>query len=272
MRGVRQKLLFAFGGLLAILLLVGALSLVLLTRYSGTIERIFRENYDSVVYGQNMKEAIEEMNDLAQFALWQDLGATSKTIDQLRGQFEENLRKEAGNITLPGERELVEHLAALWEKYRSSIARVLSGGGTEAERRALYRESLVPLSQQVKSDAQRVIGINLENIVSIDGQVRQSAVRSRWTMYALLAAGTGLAILLFGTISRSILRPLRLLTNSAREIEQGNLDLVVSVPSRDEVGQLAEAFNSMAARLREFRRSDRARLVRTQRTTQLAIN
>jgi signal transduction histidine kinase len=148
----------------------------------------------------------------------------------------------------------------------------LREGGTETERRALYRERLVPLSQQVKSTAQRVIAINLENIVSIDGQVRQSAVRSQWTMYALLAAGAGLAILLFGTISRSILRPLGLLTRSAREIEAGNLDLVVSVPSRDEVGQLAAAFNSMASRLREFRRSDRARLVRTQRTTQLAIN
>src|SRR5262249_6912149 len=62
------------------------------------------------------------------------------------------------------------------------------------------------------------------------------------------------------------------LTKSAREIERGNLDLVVAVRSKDEVGQLAEAFNSMAVKLREFRRSDRAKLVRTQRTTQLAVN
>src|SRR6202012_6166195 len=59
---------------------------------------------------------------------------------------------------------------------------------------------------------------------------------------------------------------------SAREIEAGNLDLVVQVKSRDELHQLAEAFNSMAAKLREFRRTDRAKLVRTQRTTQLAVN
>ena len=73
-------------------------------------------------------------------------------------------------------------------------------------------------------------------------------------------------------MARSILQPLKTLTKSFREIEQGNLDLVVQVRTRDELRQLAEAFNSMAAKLREFRRTDRAKLVRTQRTTQLAVN
>jgi signal transduction histidine kinase len=69
-----------------------------------------------------------------------------------------------------------------------------------------------------------------------------------------------------------VLKPIRALRQSAQEIEKGNLDLSLQVRSRDELGQLAEAFNAMAARLREFRRSDQARLLRTQRTTQTAIN
>jgi len=73
-------------------------------------------------------------------------------------------------------------------------------------------------------------------------------------------------------MNRSILQPLQVLTKSAKEIEHGNLDLMVPVTSKDELGQLAEAFNSMAAKLREFRRTNRAKLIRTQATTQLAIN
>ena len=57
-----------------------------------------------------------------------------------------------------------------------------------------------------------------------------------------------------------------------REIQKGNLDLIVNVSSKDEIGQLSEAFNDMAASLREFRRSDQAHILRTQRSTQLALN
>lgn len=269
---LRQKLTVGFGGLLAILLVGGALSLYLLTRYSGTIEQIFRENYDSVVYGQNMKEAVEQMDEVARSALWGEEGPVRPSTPQIVARFEENLRRERGNITLPGERDLAEDLARLWQQYKSEHERLLNARGTETERREFYRTTLLPYARQIKTRAQRVIDINLQNAVSVDGQVRQSAVRAKRAMYALLVAGVALAIAFVGLISRSILQPLRTLTRSAREIEQGNLDLVVPVPSRDEVGQLAEAFNSMAAHLREFRRSDRAKLVRTQRTTQLALD
>lgn len=269
---LRQKLMVGFGGLLVLLLVGGALSLYLLTRYSGTIERIFRENYDSVRYGQNMKESVEQMDEIARSALWEEEGAGREPMPLVVARFEENLRKEKGNITLPGERELAEDIARLWQQYRGEHERLLSARDAETERRAVYRTTLLPHARQIQAKAQRIIDINLQNMVSVDGQVRQSAVRAKRAMYALLAAGVALAIAFVGLISRSILRPLRTLTRSAREIEQGNLDLVVSVSSRDEVGQLAEAFNAMAARLREFRRSDRARLVRTQRTTQLALD
>jgi signal transduction histidine kinase len=62
------------------------------------------------------------------------------------------------------------------------------------------------------------------------------------------------------------------LTRSAQELERGNLDHVAMVRSKDEIGQLGHAFNSMAARLREYRRLDLQHRERIQQTTQLAID
>src|SRR6202043_1765172 len=61
-------------------------------------------------------------------------------------------------------------------------------------------------------------------------------------------------------------------TQSALGIGRGNLDQVVPVTSRDELGELAEAFNGMARQLRHYRQTDYARLLRAQRTSQATID
>ena len=52
---------------------------------------------------------------------------------------------------------------------------------------------------------------------------------------------------------------------SANEIRRGNLDLMLDTGSRDEIGQLSEAFNAMAEGLRQIRRSDHRQLTRTRK-------
>ena len=53
-------------------------------------------------------------------------------------------------------------------------------------------------------------------------------------------------------ISQSISKPLNLLTNTALKVTDGNLDIKATVESKDEIGILAVAFNSMTAQLREL--------------------
>jgi len=52
-------------------------------------------------------------------------------------------------------------------------------------------------------------------------------------------------------VSRSIIRPIRSLKNAAGQIKEGNLDFSVSCKSRDEIGQLCNAFEEMRYRLKE---------------------
>jgi HAMP domain-containing protein len=273
MLSLRQKLTLGFGGLLAILATVGILSGALLTKYSTTIENLFRENYASVVYGQNMKEIVDELDDFGQMSLWtKSGGADKRQFLNLFKKFEENLAQEKSNTTVHGEREVTLQIEKSWHEYSEKYLPLMAIADSALNRQSYYREHLMSQAKDIKHLAQRVIDMNLDNIVSVDGQVKASTKFSRNTMNILIATGIICAILFIFFIGSFILKPLQRVTESAREIEKGNLDLVITVASKDEIGQLAEAFNSMTAKLREYRRSDRAQIFRFQRTTQLALN
>jgi len=249
LHGLRFKLAAGFGALLALLLTTGVVSLVLLSRNTAILERVLRENFDSVGYGQGMKDALEAL----EIAFREAPAADSERLARPRADFRRYLELERGNITVPGERELVDSLGTAWG--------ALETGGRDPAR-----------ATRVRTLAQRVVDLNLGNILSVDGRVRQSHNQARAALIALLAGGVVLAAAWAAWASRWIVQPLGSLTKSVQEVGRGNLDLVVAVTSRDEVGQLAEAFNAMASRLREYRDSDRQRLLRVHRTTQMAVD
>ncbi len=267
---LREKLILGSTVQLALLLLTGVVGVVLLRYYSGTVDRVFRENYNSVVYGQSMKDAVDELQDESAGGPARQGVASAEVASRAARLFEDNLRLEEGNITVPGEAQAAADLRELWRSYRALLPPALAAGA--GQRAAADAQRQAEAAAAVKRAAQRVITLNLENILDADGQIRRSAVMADRAMYTLLGADAIAAIGLAFLFIRSILRPLRVVTHSAREIERGNLDLVVRVPAHDEIGQLAEAFNSMAMRLREKQRSDRLKIVRAQRSTQLAID
>lgn len=270
--GLRGKLALGFAGLLALLFLVGAQSISMLQRLGGSIDVILRENYKSVVAAQEMKEALERIDSGALFALAGDAERGRALVELQRPRFDKALSVELGNITIEGEQERAERVRDLFGAYAATLPQVLDEARPLEERSRIYFAQLLPRFQEIKRGAEEILQLNQTNMVEANDRARALAAAARRRMILLLAAGAALAIGLVAFLSQAILGPLRRLTESAREIERGNLDLVVPVASRDELGQLAEAFNAMASSLRELRRSDQAKLLRTQKTSQLAID
>ena len=269
---LRQKLALGFGGLLLGIAAIGLHNISRITALGESIDVILRENYRSVVACQEMKESLERMDSGAVFVL---LGAEQKGNDQIaqnEARFEKALQIELGNITLPGEGEKAALLSELFLKYRSDI-KVMGNPafGREAKRKA-YFDDLHPLFQRIKDTADDILRINQENMVTMDARARRQALSVRRQMYILLLAATLVAGGFLFLTGKWILLPITQLIRSAKEIQKGNLDLVVPSASRDEIGQLSEAFNEMAASLREFRRTDQAKLLRVQRSTRQAFD
>ena len=67
---------------------------------------------------------------------------------------------------------------------------------------------------------------------------------------ALLALAALLGITVAAAVTRGLVRPVRRLLAGTAAVEQGALDTVVPITSRDEIGRLTQSFNSMVGELR----------------------
>jgi len=264
MSGLQKKLSLGFGGLLLIILAIGIQSILHLTKLGESIDVILRENYRSVVACQEMKDSLEEIDSGLLFILIGDADRGKELINRNINTFERALQAEENNVTLQGEADRVMFIKKSFKEYKTILK--------ETGSREAYFTRLYPLFQKIKYAADEVLRMNQENMNEANDRARNIAANTRKQMYALLLAGAILAVVCFLLVSKWILLPINRLITSADEIGRGNLDLVVQRRSRDEIGHLSEAFNAMAANLREFRRSDQAKLFRIQQATQQAFD
>lgn len=271
MIGLRSKLLLGFGGMLVIVISVGLIAQTVIEHYSQAVQKSYHEDYESVAVCQAMKESVERMDLQAQNMLW-GIAIDDRLLADARGKFEIELSTQRRDSTLPGEASATDVLAREWSQYLQSFQQLREHRLSEPQRRDLYLNQVLPQSRTVRSATQRLIDMNVASILSVPVKAQASAQRAHWVMRTLTISGVAIALLFAALIGRMILRPVRALTASVHEIERGNLDLAVPVQSGDELGKLALAFNTMAENLRLYRQLANDRLIRTEQTTQLAID
>ena len=272
MLGLRQKISLGFGALLVIIIIIGTQSIIHLSRLGVSIDVILRENYRSVIACQQMKEALERIDSGILFVLLGHAQEGDELVRNNQAAFETSLQVELNSITLPTEGEKAARLQDLFRQYETLLNGVLDPAQPGDLRKQAYFMNLLPLFGQIKNQAEEILQMNQRNMSDANDHARRSAASARRQMYVLLSVGTALAVAFIFFTGKWILRPIHRLIGSADEIRRGNLDLVVAADSRDEIGHLSEAFNAMAASLREFRRTDQAKFMRIQKATQQAFD
>ncbi len=272
-KSLRTKLLIGLAPLLAIMVALGLWAVVMFSRLGNNIDVILRENYRSVLAVQTMKDALERIDSALLFAIGGEESLAREQFAEFRPIFDRELSVEQGNVTVDGEQALVDDLTAQQARYfRLTDQFFALGSDQKAERTRLYFAALLPAFRKIKLQADAVLELNQKNMENERDQARDSAVTSsRWT-FLILAGAAIVATAVSIALSRSILEPIRGVTLGARALARGDLDQVVSVKSHDELGELAEAFNTMARTIREFREAGTVRLLRAQETAQATID
>src|SRR5215469_2703486 len=268
---MKKRILFWLCPILVLFLGVGLYAVWLFNQLGGSIEVILRENYQSVLAGQQMKESSERMDSGLAFALAGEEQRGRDLFDSNVPIFQQSLRKELNNITLPGEGELADKIKASEERYLA-LAKTFWDTSDPDARRKMYFSELLPLFTEIKNNAQEVIRINQENMVDSDHRARSLSADSTRTMVLLLLFGIALAVSMAYGFLRAILKPIQTLTTVSKEMGEGKLDQVVPVQSKDELGQLADAFNKLAAKLRAYRQVTTDQILQARQMTEITFS
>lgn len=91
-----------------------------------------------------------------------------------------------------------------------------------------------------------------ENVEGMTEIIQRSIGRTIGIFGISMAVGVLLSILISNFLAGSFVRPIRQLMGQVQEVGTGNLDQVVTVSAKNEIGELAEAFQHMKTELRDY--------------------
>jgi NtrC-family two-component system sensor histidine kinase KinB len=271
MLSLRKKFILGNIGLLAIIVMASGIGVTVAKRASQAVEKIFRANYDSVAACQHMSDAVKALNIQIQFSFLKNGSFDQAARDAAVSDFEKNLSFQQHNVTEPGEQEATDQLSQEWTDYKKKLGKVMAGSKLRSQREAIFEKELLPLSASLEQSCRAITDLNLKGMSLIEGRASKLAREAAQWGIILIVLAAVLAAMGVALLGRWVLNPIQAVTESAKEIAAGNLDLAVSVVSNDEIGEMAQSFNQMATKLKEFRQSDRAKLVKVQRSTQRSL-
>ncbi len=267
---LKTKLLLAQIPLALALLVLGAIAITTIGQLGLSSDRILKDNYRSVLAAQRMKEAIERMDSAALFITLGKREEGKQLAWRNRKVFEEELEVQVKNITEAGEQKASESLSARWRDYRASYERFLKA--RDETLKDFYFAELLPQFLEVKEGADHILSLNQDAMVRKSDEVRKFSRRLETliTFAALLAFLAG--ILASTALTARIIRPLSVLTQTARRIKEGDFEVRARVEGSDEIALLAQEFNTMTDSLDRYRKSSLGELLQAQHASQAAID
>ena len=273
MRSLKTQLLFSHLTLVMLMVVLMAGAVVSFFRLGGSIDRILRANYNSVVAAQDMKETLERQDSAATFFLAGESQKARALYQTNWPLFRNAYQTEAHNITETGEQQIADAIGSEYSVYRQNLERLLYASPPLAPAQAnrLYFDTLEPQFAGLKRRAQDVLNLNQAAIVEADGRAKAEARRATLTGVGVTVGAFFAALYFALRMTRASLTPLRSLARQAEEIGAGRWNQRIELRRNDEIGALAHSFNHMAEQLREAWEQEEQRLHRAERMSDAAL-
>jgi len=265
---LRTRLYLGLLPLLLLLIAMGGYALFTCWELSRSVEITLVDNYRSMLATEEMKDAATLMNSALYQAQGGDILAARERFAAQRARFERTLHEQSMTAAgTPRARPVEAVDEAFLAQRKTDEAFLREGTLSPLETLRGTETALFNTLRALEALAQYDYGA-LQAELARAGQTTRMTIK---LLIGAMAAAILLSLYLSYHLSRSLLRPIKALTSSAVALGEGDLDRKVPVLSHDELGELARAFNTMAAKLHVFREATTAKVLRAQRTMEATL-
>jgi NtrC-family two-component system sensor histidine kinase KinB len=257
-------------GLLPLLLLIvatGGYAIYICRDLAGSLSHDLVSNYRAVLACQQMRTSATLMASALSPSV---LGAEERRLfEGHRNAFKGELMAQSHASRGSSRSNFVAALDEAFTQLSEEGERQLRAGGSRTTGMGLRAAdaALIRVSQAIDALTQRDSAAAERKAA----EIQHLAAATERVMLITIAGGVVLSLFLAWRLASSLLNPIRMLTASAVALGDGDLDREAPELSRDELGQLARAFNTMAGKLRSYRDATLARVLRAQRTMEATL-
>jgi two-component system, NtrC family, sensor histidine kinase KinB len=250
MKKIKTKISAGLMFLFLVIILLSVIGIFYVNKLAQSSKGTINDNYASVQYAVEMLKQVDNINLL--------LTAKSDSAKELYHKsqkvLEQNIQMQANNITEAGEGELVNNLLSrdkAWSEKADSIIDQSSKTDTR------YYEKYKELRDAILA----VYNINMNAVLRRNNIASQTA-DSAFVIFGIVVTLSILITFSFiFSFPKRIVDPITELTERIKAISERNYDQKLQINTKDEIGELASAFNIMAVRLKEYEESNLEKLL-----------
>jgi PAS domain S-box-containing protein len=225
---LKTKLSLGLIFLFIVIVLFGVLGLFYINRLSNEGRQVLQNNHESLVYGNRMLEALEDLR-------------TDKNNKNALDIFRDNLKKQQGNITEVGEKEATDELT---KNFNEMLADPGDSSNYSDIRRSIYK----------------ILDLNEMAILRKNAVAQKTAEGAKDILTILFTILTLVAFTFIFNLPGIISGPISSLSEGILAIAGKNYKKRIYLRQGDEFGDLANAFNIMAGKLDEYESSNLAKI------------
>ncbi len=272
MHSLRTRFVIAGGVLLAATLATGLWSALTFARLSAAADETLRACGERIDWTAALAGSLEREDDALLLALSGAAAPAGRDLATERARGEQCYR---GLVAALGDgadaRGQAAQVREAIDAYRAAGSALVATGGPPAPLERYHCE-VNPLLRRAVALCGAMREDNVRALRSAGVEGRDAAAHATGVVAAICVAALLLALAVPLWLARSVLPPVRRLTESLAAVGRGDFDRRLDPGPPDELGRLAADFNRMAQTLADYRRSSLGELLAAKATLEAALD